>query len=500
MFKQRCSEILQSKIITAILVIKILTLVFFQAQYASDVPVTSFYDSDGATALATANRTQLTNDNRWFAYGPVYYRVTRALAIITNNVGISNESIRQEHLYFLLILTSFLCCLGSFYLIFRRTRPSLLSFNLSLIVFSLFLMATTPDIFLLYLLFPHPDFALTFFLMAAAFFIHKWMEGQGEKFLYWSFAMLGVATSTKISAVYFCIGFGAAFLLSFGKLNDRAHWLKFFKCVLAVFVAYFLVGFPQNFRVMKTIDFLIYQNQFHLKPSLGSFVGWISLLVQNSWIIFSIIIFMNERSEKNWKFYTWSFLVSFFLFALTVHTAQPSQYYIIPCCFLFWMLASTVSLPLVIRSFAPVVGIGLIIVGLFLPYPKIFPDFISTKQDCRSDIKRTMTFIKENSPNYNEVLFDAYTPKPLGSRDRGVWGLLTSSFEMNKTLFVFSWRFSNVFFREPDAYTGKINPKWTEHRELYGHFKNGRPFHLQNLNFKQLLTNKCGIEVWEATR
>lgn len=478
---------------------------FFQARYASDFPVTNFFDNDGSNTLYVITKTNLWNSNGWWPYGPVYYRAAFILNNLSTYFGISSMSLKQEYIYFSSVLISLMACISSFFLVFRLMNKdhSLLG-NLNLSLVSFFLLLLTSDRpFYYFILMPHPDYLLAFFVTLSLFFAVKYLEEEfASKLLYLSAIAIGIALSTKLSSIYFAISYmiGFAIVMGFSKKNNKL----LLTAIGIATLAYLIVGFPQNFRVHNLLSFLSNQTRYHLSPDLNSIKTWFYHLFRNILPFLPLVIclrFQKKISRMTLNFLSIAFFFSFFILIASVNTKMEAGHYIFPYFFTF--LIFLFYLKSFITNFKSNIILFLItLFTLLYPYPEFFASMIAAKDNCRGEIKRTLNFLDSNVKNYDEILIDAYAPyQPRDMKGmKSIWSLRTESFVKPRTLFALNWIYAGAFLNPPTPFYAENNPEWKPHQEFYTKIKENDSFTEGNINYRRLMVNDCGLEVWEAIK
>lgn len=498
------SKILNLKLLLTLLILKLVLLIFLQIKFSSDFKTTLVFDNDGATAQHVLSKTMLTNNNKWYAYGPVYYRLARLFNIATNVESLKDEELKEEFYYFSLIFVSLLSFIGIFILIGCFAEFSLENFIWSFAAFFVFLSISTPEIFIRYIIFPHPDFTQTFLLVFAFVLFIKYAEARNNQKAFLGFFILGCSLATKATSVYFAFFYA---LMIFAFYRDFRSLKNFIFSFLSGASGYFLIGFPQNFKILKTVDFLKYASTFNLPATLTSVTNWFELLALNLVIVPAVLLINNKKTftNKTLMFGASVCLFTFIFFVSTVNSAIWSKHYIIPYVAYFTLLTAVlVSIPkLSILKVIQKNSWGLkafAVIAILIPIPKSFPDYLITKNSCRSSVELASDYFEKNKVNYDQSIVDAYFPYSRHLKYVNTWGVTINHMVAPKTIVGLNWNFINDFFSTIDAYNSKTNPNIKQNIAFYELIRGKEEFTRPALIAKKLKDFGCGLEVWSFSR
>lgn len=256
-------------------------LICFAAINADIRPIVAATNSDAASGIDVAGRSQLYRDNGFAAYGPVYFRAANLAAatmVSFTQLGDWSEAEgRTKTLHFALMLVSVLAvAVLAWLLAFLITgvQNALTPLLASLLLYALLWPATWQK----FILTAHPDHLLALTVAVAAWLsFQTWCDPTNEKLRRYSAWAWGVALATKMSVILFYpFALIALFTVTRPTLKDFARFIGH------ALLAYLIVGFPQNFNVPRTLKFLAYQSQFSQKATSESVLEWLSIYGQQT--------------------------------------------------------------------------------------------------------------------------------------------------------------------------------------------------------------------------
>lgn len=242
----------------AILALNLMFVLVAMTRAASSWPVTYAFDNDAGQAIDVLKGTRWTNDNGWYFYGPLYYRLSKLfvsldpvyrLAVQHNDLGFVEAS-----LHFSLMLVSLLSVLGTLALLaalcFEKRRMQFIAFVL--LAGSLFASNTE---WLVYVAAGHfPDFLLMFLVTAGTAAASAWARSETtadrNKWLLIAGLCWGAAGLTKVSAATFIPGLVLLVVIAKGwkRRSSYAQIGTFAIASLAVFV---ILGYPQSLNIKQ---------------------------------------------------------------------------------------------------------------------------------------------------------------------------------------------------------------------------------------------------------
>lgn len=235
-------------------------VVFFQCAYqffsiSKNVDTIAMVDSgdwDAARGIEASMRSGWLNDNGWIYYGNFYYRLANSLEKLDpNRKDNANKADDVERSYhFALMALSLLSMLGIVALISLVIGKSTIERLLCFIILNVAFM--TNYTWTLWVFRVHPDLLLSLLTCVAIYFSITYMRWNRNIDFALAALFWGMAMATKLSTLMFLPALLGLFFLPFNKQS----FLKAPIFFLAIFAVYFIVGFPQNFRISESISFL----------------------------------------------------------------------------------------------------------------------------------------------------------------------------------------------------------------------------------------------------
>ncbi len=461
-----------------LLVSQFSTLVFEIARYTTSQDILQAFSDDGAAAIEVASKTRWYSDNRWSAYGPLYYRLTHTLAILA---PLPNES---ENYHFHLLLTSLLaayslCALVAWTLGIRGPE---------LVVSTCFLVCCflSQSEWMKMLIQAHPDWLLSFTAGLSAFAaVHvsgvSWHLDKSLRLLALSLA-LGMLT--KASFVFFL---PATILLVMRRVDVRLH---FKKIILTALGFYFLLGFPQAFRVDRDLRFLSRQSQFSQSPDWGSTVEWLELFgSQLSWPLLGAVavflLFATPRMKPlnapkvRWRSIDILWLLLPLVLLMSRKIISENSYYTLPFVAFFLvglshLAADRLSLPWQSERVRAWSFIGVILVSVMfgLMTPKGMGDRLALESECREQAHDVRAAVEEHLKKKTLVYVDPYVPFPRSPEFKPlIKGNWRSSWEQvhasGAQVMVLSRKFYGRYLEPMSEYVLKQNPKAATTADFY---------------------------------
>ena len=249
---------------------------YFIAQNADSRAVIRAFDDDAGNAIDVVGRSTWVTDNGFASYGPVYFRLASTLgawlAPLSDPGALppADAVTRADH--FVLMLTS-LVAVALFALFLASFLGDELWFTLilaTLLEWTLLKSSTWQYLILK----AHPDQTLGLIVaLATSFTWRTWRDPEDLNLRRVSAWAWGVALSTKASIIFFTPFVGLAFLWT----QTRERVPRALRYVGHVALAYFVIGFPQNFNLPRLYRFLKYQSGYSKPATVESVTEWFTL-------------------------------------------------------------------------------------------------------------------------------------------------------------------------------------------------------------------------------
>lgn len=481
--------------IALLLVIQFSHLVGVIFVQSDNYGITYSRDVDAGDAIAGVKRTKWYNDNGSL-YGPVYYRLAHSIYKLSpcSIESGSEEEKNEEKIHFSLLLISLISFFMVSYLLaslfIKEIRFRLLA---TLLISSTFL---NNDTWVGYsIIHAHPDMLLSLFTGLFCYFIYlSLLNPEKESFWYCAGIMGGVALSTKLSFFLFLPGL---IFFKIPPLNIK-NVKKIIYFYLIIAVSYFLVGFPQNFKIWNDINFFRSGSLPTGAPTWESFMAsWYCLFAQ-LWLTFLILIVLFivfgkkliPSVQKNYNSISkrmWVIVCLPFLIFLTKRFINEFHHYTLPFAVAFltvisiWMIGIKLDWLIrlkkvfdkeCIKVLASVILIILVQISYGLIPQQVegkSENALYNRKEAKIVYKKIKEFVRENKL----ILIDPYVPSTLEDFKmyRHSWYHNFSDLEDGKTevLVLTSNYYNRYLVEQPSEYI-KTRKVWKSVRDFYKTF------------------------------
>lgn len=412
------------------------------SQHMENAAIISSYSSDAGTAIAVARSTSFFNDNRWRPYGPVYYRVVHSLFSINQQLLVPNlEDPRQEQreakLYFYLMLVSVLSIIGISYLIGYFLATSWQLRLLSTAILSATFLSQKLWVTLIW--WAHPDILLAFLAGCFNFYVVKKFLTQNQcqnQDLVGLGIIGGIGLSTKFSFGLFLLPASFLWIFPLNKVSIK-NIIIFYSTVIGTF---FLIGFPQNFKLQEIFAFVQEAKNYASSPTFETMSHWCAILISTIIppLIALAVLTMAFATQSNpcpnqirfrnlikfIPFWVGSWII---LMSLNLNRAVNCDvnYYILPFiafsliffAFIFRCIANIAlfRIPGIAKNFWKLSGPLALIIFALIEIQWVSPTVIANSTDWIKDRNVIRQIYSFGLQTYNEkkfVLRDPYVPFP----------------------------------------------------------------------------------------
>jgi len=473
-------------------------------QNADTVPIIYSINNDAAKGITVAYISDWLTDNKFYAYGNLYYRIAYTLNLINpfyNDINAIESA--DRFLHFILMMLSFSSLLLISFLI-----SSILFFTYSYIILStciLLLVFVTNPFWYEFILVVHPDLLLSFLTFVSIFFSTKYLIKKDNFNFYISSIFWGLALGTKLFSIFYL---PAIFLIFVHDLKNK-EYMKIFKYFGTIFITYFFIGFPQNFQISKTSAFLFYQSGYSLSPTLGSVLEWFSLFFSQTIYIFVVILILSLVSEKKVLlsriniYLALSISLFPFLILLSRYITSPHSHYTFPIVSgflaIYTIIVSQLPFSGKFRKFSLVVFFILLIV-FSLSSKANMKTVLASQMNCREESREAYSVILKKQES-NKIHSDPYIPFEYrkGNVINDWFPNIKKTLMSDITVLALSKNYySRYLEKEISEYTKINSPTWKEQKEFYEIFANkNKVTDMNNNKWIKVYSNKCGVEVWQ---
>ncbi|MBK8574731.1 MAG: glycosyltransferase family 39 protein [Elusimicrobia bacterium] len=348
-------KLISGSIIVLFSIFHVLIVTSMVSENSDNSAIVFATNNDASVAITVATQTRWFNDNGWRPYGPLYYRLAHSLSGMVPyskaQSAIPQEANQVNHHFSLMLVSLVSLLLTCFFIAGLFGLEGAEKIGVASLFLSLFLLNRT---FSRYVLVAHPDFLLTFFTSLLFVSAHRFLKDPTNLALTFIGVTFGLMLSTKITAILFLPGI---FWILFCSKSWRGNLKNYLNFGLGSTATYFLVGYPQNFKIQETLAFLKTQSQ-HSKIADATSIGeWISLFAHQFWmpLVLSLIlcVFFGKRLDSvgsDEKRLDSSGKIKLFLFGLfpllalvSQKFSTPHDYYTIPFGILLLMVCCVLS-------------------------------------------------------------------------------------------------------------------------------------------------------------
>ncbi|MBX3021222.1 MAG: glycosyltransferase family 39 protein [Bdellovibrionales bacterium] len=490
------------------------TLVYYASQSVDSQPIVAAFDNDASNAINVAGRSYPIVDNGFASYGPVYFRIANTLSWVLPDLSapgaLPHAEARTKTWNFALVLTSIIAV---------QTLSLGLASLLTSQLFLIFLFAAGLSRVMLslepwqdMLLRAHPDHTLTLLTALATFLtIRYWQQPQEEKPYRTSAWAWGVAFATKLSLVLYTPFIVLGVLWSSRSVKRAAIYVGH------MLIAYFVVGFIQNFNVPRTLRFLSYQSQYSESATLGSVLDWLQiygpqaqymlgfglLLVIWSWMGGS----KQERPTPRVLALSAGLFFGPFLLILLQKVTTVHTHYTIPILatqltILFTLGARKVNQLPEIRKWGLALA-GLALFCVFKTTPDSMGAWLQSQAKCRPEAREVYTRIQDLQAKGLLIYVDQYVP--VLDKTPGFFSTWKPSKDFIKTqdfkVMVLHMGRAQAYLQpkaESSNYIKNFNPEIQKSTDFYSLFnKQDRVSDADIGSWERTYKNDCSWEIWE---
>jgi hypothetical protein len=493
-------------------------------------------DADGATAIHVLMKTRFLNDNGWYAYGPFYYRLSKLLylnvsnsqrdasfslgapapTLLTPTLTLKEEQDKQRTRHFALQLTSWLSLLGISVLVsillFRSASERMVG------VAAINWLLLSNEIWAKFLFVAHPDLLMGALIAWATWLLLRLGQAETSRSR-WSYALgaallFGVAVSTKLSAALF-LASSLSFLVLFASgFKKKERLILAVSMGLAALLAYFLIGFPQNFQIRKLLDFMAELNRTFAPLTLAAFVEWLRTFLQQAGLPLAGLVVLSllrtptappagETLANPTRFPLFRFLALFwglpFAYLITKNITMPVQHYLIPfVSSLLVIVALALSRRQWVAPWRRTAWSGILLFLLLNPLPPAVQAQYQAATQCRDQARNVRERLNVTEKG-GALVADYYIPFYEDIIPLRNGALLMEDLERPATVLALHASYDHQFLGpgEPSEYVRNGYPRWREHRAFYeatsqkSEFRDSKGF-----KWSRIYWDTCSFEIY----
>ena len=405
-------------------------------------------DLDAASCIAAAVDARWYNFHNTYGYGVLSFRLANSIEnFILNSTSVDQNEIekREERIHFSLTLISLISLFGMSAIIAHFIANDLKFKLLSMLLLNSAFFNTY--MWVNYIFRVHPDLLLSFFASLFLVFLYKYKYQKREVYLYLAAFVGAAGLSSKLSFILFLPGLVLLEIPPFRK--ERI--LRLINLYFIIIVSYFIIGFPQNFRIDQNVSFMLTASDWHHPPTWDSFNKWWLLLFGQSWIPLLMIIILylfysknkvNDEKRNKYLFVRlWAVAFFPFIFLLIRNVVSSHGHYILPSVSIL-LTATAISLPSmrfiwIVRlrkwlSMSSIQNVSLIcLIGIVELTIGIIPDNIENVlrgvTQGREAARQSYRVVNQHADSGKKILVEAYTPFDHNHPNIRYYGLLSIS-------------------------------------------------------------------------
>ncbi|MGE4130477.1 MAG: hypothetical protein AB7F86_02500 [Bdellovibrionales bacterium] len=497
------------------LLLQVMNLHSYVVQAVDHQAIVAAGDDDASWNLAKTVKTRWWKDNGWFLYGPFYFRVNHTIHYLWGRTAaIRGESPTQnwEQTAHHAIMTTSLLSLAALALLIASTMLTDW-WTRFLLAFGLLAAFTSDATFAELVLRAHPDMLLCLCFAGAMWLTIRMLQKPGDSlWFYLSASVWGISMGVKAALPLMIPGFVILFVPPF----KRERFLLGLKYAGAMFLAYFVVGFPQTIVLDRPFKLFAKVGTLNVPATLDSVGRWLVIYGHQLWapvlLIFVFALFFSTRRfelDRKGTLRLTIFVVLPFLSLLTRNVLVPFEHYPLPIdAALLVFLAALVApkIPTLWPGRFDLLRGGMVLAAILFVWgstPHAMQVQLDRWMKCRTEARETLNEITKLYHEGLNVWVDPYVPYLTDapkSRMEVSWEKTWSGFAAGDWAVLalnrgYVQRYASP--HDPDPSTQADVPGWRPVREFYLAFINGDEAKTPTgVVFKRTYQNSCGMEIW----
>lgn len=527
--------VIEKALFFVLIIVFLIQFAFFTNAISQTVeiwPIVYSKDNDAANGIKLSQKSNWISSNNFFVYGNLYFRISNTLSKInpldksyTDNYTFSEDSDKVHH--FSLMIVSLLSIYGMSFLLSFLITKDINKILVSIILINTIFMSNKYWVSKVFGV--HPDLLLCFFSCLGIFFSIKSLsfldqnnieiKKMKNNFLILSAISWGLALSVKPSALFFIPALFVLFL-PLKKTEIQEKIIDYIKFSVFILITYFTVGFPQNFDLISSYNFMYYQAGFSTTPTLASFNEWWFLLYEQYIIFlpilfFLVLVFSDKRNYIDSKSNVVKlFIITFipFWFLLTRNVTSPHEHYTLPIAIVLILFTAQILINFrsyildkkLIKLNSNIFVLMTLVISLLIM--KYMPNAISKEYEtnmlCKDEAKNLYNIIKSFQTNRLKIHVDPYVPfnQELGSI-RNNWFKTFEDITPNKAdILVFSKKYYSRYTTVKDAssYIKQDTNDFDKVKDFYDFFDNKNQVKDKyGQKWQKIFSDNCGWEIWQ---
>jgi hypothetical protein len=508
-------EVLLAWVFGIMFALQIMNLHSYAVRTVDHQGIIAVNDDDAAWNVRKTIKTRWWKDNGWALYGPAYFRLNHTIHYFwgrTADGDLESAHENWEKTAHHAILTTSLLSLAALALLIA-CQVLLPWWQRFLFSFGLLAALTSIPTYGEFLLRAHPDHLCALVFAAAMLFTIRMLQEPKEPVWFWLAASLwGISVGVKMTLGLCVPGLVLLFVPPFTKNN----FIRGAKFAGAMFLAYFIVGFPQTIVLERPIKMMMKMGSLSQPATLESITNWLTLYAAQLGPIFGVMLL--AVVDFKWRRWTlpkgqlwrvWVFALLPFVILATQNPLIPSEHYTIPyiavllmVLALFWPLK---WLAFFASDKLPVLRATLfiaVILAAFGGTPVGLQAQLDKRLECRVQARDAYARLKELYAQGHNIWVDPYIPYPTNAPESRVALVWEKSWEGytggNWTVMALNrGNISRFTADNVDAYTKADIKGWEKAREFYQAFIQGEEAkNPQGQIFRKIYQNSCNHEIW----
>lgn len=513
------------------LVLQFTTFASYHFQRSEPRAIVRATDNDSDIGVEIALKTEFLNDNGSRAYGPVYYRLSvfwRWLGSFAyDSSGYDVGEFREVTMYFILQMINLVCVYLAGFIFSSLLFAQLYEKLFSTLIFAAFIFTNPWRSQLVFMAKPDHLFSL----LALLAILLQWRAEQSTFFperlqrLRWAGVAWGVTLSTKLTALMLLPGLLVFFNWT-QKEKLKSELIAFLKSLV---LAYFIVGFPQNFDMLSQVDYLRRMSMMTEGVDTAFFAHWLNLLGADlgplmMWLLFSLLALPLRNdfvSGARVSYLKLSLFVAISLFFLvSKKIINPHEWYTFPFVFII-LFAAVLCASLgwtIIKGkfhffetlekmksepwwFFVCFFVFPLIVDI---HPENYRKTFDVQVHCRAEAKEVMKIANQLAAQKKTLLVDPYVPYNArlyhDKEIRMAWDMqikLLNELQPDY-LFLAKGYYTGLYLNLPDDHKWNREVPLAEIKKFYLQFSGkNKTSDSQGRTWVKTRDDSCGYEIWQ---
>lgn len=470
-----------------------------------------YADNQGVTYAADADAgclVEITKKSHWFryggtyGYGVLYPRLAHTLACVSpssRDPGFSPQEDWEFRVHFGLMGVSLLSLLAICWLVADAVCLSRGYRNLAWagLVWAFGHSRTWAA----YVYQAHPDILLALCFVGMLVMGRKFLADPSRR----KGAGLGLCAAAAVSAKFSMV-MAVPCLLLLAAPPWSGAWRRAGRILVPAGAGFFLLGFPQNFRLGEYLDKWQHQQKLVLPGTWDSLAGWLGILAEQLWlpglVLLWIAFWMGRPGTDHGSrplFRLWCLVLVPFALVASRNILSSHDHYVLPTSAgLAWLWAATLRPAQTGLRPAWWPGVtGLMLLTGMVIWPAGYEATVRGLLAGRGEIREAYREIKAYLDSGKRVLVEAYIPYPAGHPNLIIGGHLsvTPDFvRQQKPDIIVVNRTQVDQILDPQGPSSYLRAGRENFDKIWQHYSNFKKNKKTSFKLKKLLSNN--LEIW----